>query len=130
MITLQKTQCCGVMEIENLCHATTPLDALQRLKEPLREGFVDNRWGQHDCHQVILVTFTAVTKRVCMDHASGRMDNYGQAFASYLTEHGLGEVRLVKEVKNWTLNTVGLWIWEPDYKALWKHLAEGEVRLG
>ena len=117
MTTLSPTKCCGMLEIDNLAHSKTPEEALIALKTGLEEGYTDHRYGTHH-YPVPFVIFTTVTKRKVGDHSSRRLDDYGQAFASFIQEHNLGKIFSSEERKNWTANTLKVWIWQPDYENL------------
>lgn len=112
MIDLVETSCCAMKEIDNLSHAKTPEAALAGIR--------------HDLHwdRPAFVIFTGVVKRRVADHASGRKDNYGKAFADYLTKNKFGTVyRGVRPVRNHhTDNHVKVWIWVPNYSKLKKVL--------
>ena len=96
--------CCGVHQIMDLGHSKTPEIALRYIKGQLRLPFV---------------VFSGVTKRIHPDHSSSRMDNYGQAFASFLKKKKLGRVTSsLSRVNPNSNNTIKVWVWEPDYKAL------------
>jgi hypothetical protein len=133
MISLNGTKCCGVLEIDDLSTCSTPEKALIGIAQALRTGYT-HRWGFVDesgdmkyNFPVPFVTFTGVVKRKINDHASGRKDNYGQAFADYLESNELGLVLDSYERKNWTGNTIKLWIWHPDYDKLLPFLANLEA---
>ncbi|HVI39910.1 MAG TPA: hypothetical protein VM577_04550 [Anaerovoracaceae bacterium] len=123
MIELHSTHCCGLMEINNLSHANGPEDALKSLADTLRTGY-KHPYGFNGKYNfpVPYVLFTGVTKRVIKDHASGRVDNYGEVFAKYLEANGLGTVTRSEERANWTGNTLKVWIWHPNYDNLFRHL--------
>lgn len=112
MINLVETSCCAMQEINNLSHAKTPEDALAGIRNDLHRD------------RPAFVIFTGVVKRRVADHASNRKDNYGKAFADYLTKNKFGTVyRGVRPVRNHnTDNHVKVWIWVPNYSTLKKVL--------
>ena len=123
MISLNRTKCCGVLEIDDLSHCNSPEEALRSLAKDLRIGYVHNSsFGEKSNVPVPFVTFTGVVGRAIPDHASERMDNYGEAFANYLEHNGLGVVLDSYDRKNWTGNMIRLWIWHPDYEVLFPFL--------
>ena len=124
MITLNQTRCCGVGEIDNLSKVTTPEEALKALYPALKRGLTPLGRPGFGCHKCPLITFTGVIGRAEADHASGRSDDYGQALANYINDHGLGKVVKSAEVKNWTSNSIRLWVWAPDYQALDKWMKD------
>lgn len=113
MTTLHNTHCCSVEEIDNLSHSKTPQDALKAIKPQL----------EYTLDIPNMITFTGVIKRKVEDHASNRRDNYGAAFAHYIKENELGTVDCgIKAVVNHrTGNTVKLWVWYPNRRALLSH---------
>lgn len=112
MIYLTTTKCCGLDEIDNLSHSNTPFDALMNLRPEFIEGA---RWTLYPRP---FVMFTGVVDRVVNDHASGRLDNYGQAFADFIVEQGLGQVVASPARVSHSRNTLQVWIWSVDYVAL------------
>lgn len=119
MIELHDTKCCAVGEINNLSHSLGPLGALVDLQESLRKGYVHYFKGKTN-HLKPFIVFTGVVTRVIPDHASRRLDNYGQAFADYLVSNGLGTVTQTPPQLNWTGNDVVVWVWCPDYDRLFE----------
>lgn len=121
MTTLHVTRCCGVGEIDNLSKSETPERALIVLYPQLMTGVAPAPPREYfGPHRVPIITFTGVTKRELRDHVSGRQDDYGQAFAIYIRQNGLGRVIRTDESKSWTGNTIRLWAWTVDYEALEK----------
>ena len=97
-------------EIVNLSHSATPKEAIRSIGRRLSIS-----WGA--------ALFTGVTVRRTPDHASGRKDNYGKAFAAYITKHRLGKVmRGAHFVNGPGGNTVGAWVWQVNKKALKAHM--------
>lgn len=125
---LYVTHCCAVGEIDDLSKSDTPEAALKTLYPTLLKGLPPLDREYFGPHRLPIIIFTGVTTRVLADHASGRRDDYGQAFSDYLRDNGLGKVVRTDEVQNWTDNKVRLWAWTVDYEALekWgsKHMKE------
>lgn len=108
------TGCCAVLELVDISHKP---DAAAVIKEAI--GEIKNQtfsWGR----KKPFITFTGVVgDRYTADHASSRNDDYGQALADYIVEHGLGEVvNTIPARANWTHNKIKMWVWMPDYEAL------------
>lgn len=118
MITLNPTKCCGMLEINDLSTTNSPLEALRAISARLLAGY--DHLGTPK--PVPYVIFTGVTQRVVRDHASGRVDNYGEDFAVFLEANGLGPVTRSEARRNWTANTIMVWIWHPDYARVWPFL--------
>lgn len=126
MINMRSTGCCGMREINDLGHGITPEEAMFAVCE-LHTGLdftkpaVDGR-SPHDCNVVIttpLLLFSGVTTRVKGDHSSNRPDDYAGAFAAFITDKGLGEVVVTKEVENPSgHNRLKAWLWTPNQAAL------------
>lgn len=109
MPELRTTSCCGMGEIRDLSEADSPKVALQQLAYPILSR-----------HNVFIV-FTAVVKRARADHSSGgsRNDDYGTAFADYITKEKLGKVyQSGRRVNGKTGNTICVWTWETNRKAI------------
>lgn len=118
MIELHVTHCCGVGEIDNLSTERTPLDAMKALYPQLITGLKPLGREYYGPKRVGAVFFTGVTKRRIGDHASYRMDDYGQAFDDFIVTNGLGSVVASHQFDGWTTNTLRLWVWTIDYTAL------------
>lgn len=120
---LVRTKNCGIAEIDYLSMSASPLAALQTLAPALRYGIT---WPyvnglQKGCY-FPFITFTGVvTPRDPIRH-----ENYGQAFADYLTEHNLGAVVTLPGRLNWTGNMIQIWVWRPDYDVIWALLAQSK----
>src|SRR3990167_4488610 len=107
---VRATGCCGMKELVDISKCTDPQQVVSHYTNYFRE------YGGG----APFVIFTGVVKRVRKDHASNRPDNYGEALATYITEHKLGEVvTTLPERKNVSGNTLKLWLWMPDYTALY-----------
>lgn len=126
MVTLHKTQCCGVAELNNLSSAEGPLDALKDLVEPLKNYLPA---GCGIPHPPVFVIFTGTTKTIDKKHAGGRCDNYGQAFADFLVNNSLRDVVASGERVNLTGNTLRLWVWHPNYSHLWSFLVRHGIEV-
>lgn len=126
---LHVTRCCGVGEIDMLSKSPTAEEAMIALYPQLMLGVAPAPPREYfGPHRPVIVTFTGVTERKVADHASGRGDDYGQAFALYLKKHGLGRVIRTGESKSWTGNTIRLWAWTVDYEAL-KEWAKEHIKV-
>ena len=102
----QLRSCCAAWEINNLSQADTPEDALFGLRWHFAES--DRRKP--------FVVFTGVTFRHQRDHASSRDDDYGQALADYIMEHGMGTIQATEaKVNPVSGNSVRIWVWVPDW---------------
>lgn len=115
MCTVRTTGCCGVLELVDISRAQTAEDVIRAcLPEIMRltcEGVKKKPF----------IYYTGVVDRVIADHASVRVDNYGQALTDYIREHKLGEViDNIPPDRNYSGNTIKIWIWRPDYQALQK----------
>lgn len=108
MTRLLSTRCCALGEIDYLSHSNTPEEAFCAIRSNLIFG------------KPAMVIFTGVVERRVADHASGRKDNYGKAFADYLTKNRLGTVyRGIRPVRNYhTGNKVKVWVWIPNHSAV------------
>lgn len=122
MIKIYHTTCCGVEQIDGISDPDTPEAALRGLQWNLLnlydQGFV-----------VPFITFTGVVELApklddaVLGHArSGRKDNYGEAFATYLKKSGLGNVVSSSPRKSWSGNVLKIWIWEPNWDRLIPYL--------
>ena len=102
------THCCALDEIDNLGLVRTAEEAVRN---------VANHYWPHARHGLgeppSMLLFTGVTQRVRQDHTlSARTDDYGQAFADFIEENGLGTVSASDGVRNpKTGNTVKAWTW-------------------
>ena len=118
-IKLYGTKCCGVLEIDGLSSCPTPEIALNNLAYYFNEGRVP---------EAPFITFTGVVKKSDLDilgHArSERTDNYGEAFARYIEENGLGTIVRSEPRVSWSKNTIMIWIWQVDYSRLMPFLRE------
>lgn len=125
MTSLNKTKCCGVMEIDDLSAASSPEAALKALTSAIKTGFEHpDPWGfgGKKTFHVPYILFTGVIARKIPDHASDRKDNYGEALATYIEQNNLGTVVRSLDRANWTGNLLRVWIWHPDYETLLPHL--------
>lgn len=118
MISLHRTACCGVLEVNMLSSERTPKEALKGLWEypyiPLK------------ANPTPFVIFTGVVKNIDIDHArSTRIDDYAKEFAEFLTFHGLGEA-IPSEVRQncYGHNLIQIWIWQPNYENLRAYMRE------
>jgi len=93
-------KCCGVMELDGLHFFPDPKKALLDMHANLWAG---NKYKR----RVPFILFTGDVNRY-----------YGQALAAFLVENRLGTVLASEERKNWTENTIRVWIWSPDYEKL------------
>lgn len=117
MIRIRPTGCCALKEIDNLSHATTPQNALESLRAVIITGNLD--MGSLSDRNLPFFIFSGVTDRVQSDHASSREDNYAETFAMFLVANKLGEViSCGARVNELTGNTVGVWVWKPDWDAV------------
>lgn len=107
MLEIHATHCCAMDEINNISHCTTPQATLKALKKAPRY------WWKRP-----FMIYTGVTTRRAIDHASGRLDDYGQALTDFIRERGLGKVTASNEQTNHGMNGVTVWIWEPNYDAI------------
>ncbi|MCA1841296.1 MAG: hypothetical protein LC723_13400 [Actinobacteria bacterium] len=106
-IQILATGCCGMKEIDNLSLVATAQGALREVAPRLY------------ALKPAFVLFSGVTKRFTSDHASSRVDNYGQAFADFITKNNLGPVLATAETKNPNShNHITVWIWQMDRSAL------------
>lgn len=122
MTELKPTTCCGLAEVDGLSQSKTPKDALMSIWRNLMDGQKNELVGRMHYGRPPFVLLSTVTKKVTAGHGSDRKDDYGQAFAMYIIENGLGEITASGERTNHTGNGLMIWIWEPDYEALvwWK----------
>ena len=123
MTGLVRTKNCGIAEIDYLSVSASPLAALQTLAPALKHGIT---WpyvnGTRKGCYFPFITFTGVVGNPRTPRFP-KNKNYGQAFADYLTEHNLGAVVTLPGRRNWTENMIQIWIWCPDYDAIWALLA-------
>lgn len=126
MVSIHGTQCCAVVELANISSVDGPLDILRSVTKDLC-SYTPPSCGSP--HPPQFVTFTGVTKRRTSDHASGRFDNYGQAFADFLVKNGLGSVIVSEERHNFTGNSVKIWVWHPDYDKLQPFLVKNQIEV-
>jgi hypothetical protein len=115
MVTVHSTQSCAIGELNGISTVNGPEDILRNIAGDLRRG-VNDQAGRP--HQVPLLIFSGVVERLCRDHASGREDNYGQAFASYILDNQLGSVVASVAGRNWTGNLIQVWVWTVNYDNL------------
>lgn len=114
MIEIKSTGCCAMKEIDNLSHATTAEEAM----------VVVGPYLLAERREIPFMLFSGVTNRYQSDHASSRLDNYGQAFEHYIRDHKLGTTTKSGEQRNpRTGNGVTVWIWEPNFMNLRIHTA-------
>lgn len=115
---LRDPSCCGARVLNNLSH---PLTAEEAFVEFIRQcGRVDASGKPY--LPFAIVTFSGVTLRFQKDHASGRMDDYGSAFANYIANNKLGSVVASDEVKNpASSNHIRVWVWTMDRDTVTKH---------
>lgn len=121
---IHRTKNCGIAEINGLSSADSPLHALHSLHKQLLRGIT---WPPAPDPKEVpkgvffpFVTFTGVVPKP----EDKRPNNYGQKFADYITANDLGTITTVAPKRNWTSNLIQIWIWEPNYPNLWKHLKE------
>ena len=105
---IRATGCCGMQELVDISEKKDPEEVL---KSSINELI---RW-----HRPFLI-FTGVVKRTVTDHASARLDNYGQAFVDYIKENDLGDVVASRPRKNISGNTLVVWVWTPDWRNLYR----------
>lgn len=125
-----RTKNCGIAEISLLAYADNPLHALQMLEEPLKFGITwpydvqpSGEKPQRKDFLFPFVTFTGVVANKYYTEVTGKeVNNYGQKFADYLTENGLGAVTTLPGRLNWTGKDIQHWLWAPDYPAVFAHL--------
>lgn len=118
---LHKTHCCGIMEIDYLGKAKAPIEALKAIAPSMWLGASVDPYD-NGRHAPRFITFSGVTNKVFGGaHDGPRKDNYGQALADYIVNNNLGVVTASPEAENWTRNTIKLWVWTPDYKAVWPY---------
>jgi len=90
MITIERTNCCGFKEIDNLCDGT----AEQNLKETCEQFFNDD-------NDAAFLFFTGVSK-----------EGYGQKFKKLILKEKLGEITETKAKRNPNSgNKIKAWIW-------------------
>lgn len=117
MISLHKTHCCAVLEMDNLSSVAGAFNAMKQLVPLLKAGYA------HHGRAILVpfVIFTGVTERQNADHASNRPDNYGQALADFIELNKLGSIMKSNDGLNLiTYNKVAIWIWQPDYLNIWE----------
>lgn len=125
MAVLTRTGNCGIAEIKRLSGHRTPLHALQSLKESLLIGvtwpLVD---GARKDFYFPFITFTAVV----IDYSRKAMAKppltYGQDFAEFIAANDLGSTITMPDQKNWTGNTIQIWVWQPNYDNVFALLAK------
>ena len=107
------TGCCGVLELVDISTLPTPIEQLKYAT--YQSGML------YRTRRRPFVTFTGVVKRVGSDHTHQKGVEYGPALATYITEQGLGRVvtDLPEGINDNTRNTIKMWLWMPDYDALW-----------
>ena len=113
--TIYDTHCCGIKEIDNLGTCDNPELAMSDVCRvmPKRSG------TQTLAPRYSLLTFSGVVTRRASDHSSNRPDNYGQAFADYITANNLGEVTAGPVTTNRRSgNDICMWIWRFDLDRL------------
>lgn len=119
MISLNDMRCCGCMEIDGLASCSTPRVALANLA-----------WYFKKLPEIPFVTFTGVVETSQLDnmnHArSNRTDNYGEAFAKYIEDNGLGSIIRSSPRRSFSHNVIQLWIWQVDHTRLVPFLRELE----
>lgn len=107
---VKDTGCCGVVELVDISTLSTPQDIIEKT---LR-GLYDHTGGFK--REKPFIYFTSVVNRHTSDHASNRIDDYGQALSDYIVAQKLGTVLNDLPVKkNWSGNPIKMWIWMPDY---------------
>lgn len=118
MTHLERTKNCGIAEISMLSSSGSPLRALQQLAPEFKHGVT---WpyvnGERKNFLFPFITFTAVVRK-----GDGMRPSYGPAFADFIVEHNLGTLTTLPDKSNWTGNTIQIWVWCPDYVAIWKLL--------
>lgn len=124
MIRLFGTHNCAVFELEGISFVKTPEEMFKQSWALVKRVDVDFPF----------LNFTGVTKRSFSRESSlhigldARTDNYGQAFADYIVNHGLGEIVPSGARKNWSDNMVQLWVWIIDRAACREHMAMLEAK--
>lgn len=125
---LHKTHCCGIFEIDYLSKAPTPLDVFKTIVYDLFKGAAGIGTPATDNYAARIVIFSGtVGDMYFTSHDGGRKDNYGQAFADFLTANDLGSVVVTPVVNNWTKNNIQMWAWTPNHKKLWKFLETNNI---
>lgn len=119
MVSLHRTCCCGLLEVNMLSSEKTPLEAL--------EGMWDFPQVPLKRSPVPFVLFTGVVVNYDSNHArTERKDDYALAFANFITENHLGVVTKSGVKPNcYGGNLLQAWIWEPDHKALKAFMENG-----
>jgi hypothetical protein len=115
MVTVYSTRSCAIGELDGISTVNGPEDILKSIAPAIRLGVRDQIGNPH---QVPFLTFSGVVERACRDHASGRLDNYGQAFADYILDNQLGSVVASVAGRNWTGNLIQVWVWTVNYDNL------------
>lgn len=122
--TLSCTKCCALMEMDNLSASETPKEAFDAIFPTLYSWHAS------------LVIFTGIVvigerrKITSGMHPTPREDNYGQTFADWIVENGLGTITASEETLNAKSgNHVRVWIWKVNTEKLAELWREHMERL-
>lgn len=118
MVTFSRMCNCGVLEMDNLSACPTPEEAFYWAAKQLKII--------HEKTPLPYVIFSGVVRKNELGHGgharTGREDNYGEAFASYIEDNKLGEIVRSEVRRNWSGNLIQLWIWHLDYDSIFERL--------
>lgn len=113
---VRSTGCCAVKELVDISTEPTP-EAV--LREAIHSHDLPNR-KYYTKGQSPFIFFTSVVERHAKDHTPSMSDTYGQDLADYIKQERLGEViTTLPPQLNYTGNIVKVWLWMPNYGALW-----------
>lgn len=110
MVSLHGMKCCGIFELNNISSVETP-----------REVFEQAMW--QICRYAIdfpFILFSGVVQFANTQEShlhvgeNPRRDNYGEAFAKFIEENGVGTVVRSDVKQNWSDNLLQIWIWQID----------------
>lgn len=113
MLTVHGTRNCGVFEIDGLSTMANSRDAFIEAMVRILQVPVDFPF----------VTFTGVTEFANTDeswkHVGSRLrkDDYGEDFAKFILDNGVGTIVRSGARENWSDNKIQLWIWLIDRPA-------------
>jgi hypothetical protein len=99
--------------MEDISRRTTPEHVITDMM-PMIAGETNNF-----ARKKPFITYSTVVDRFTADHASRREDDYGASLADYIEANDLGEVfRDCPVRRNWTGNSIKIWIWMPNYQVM------------
>ena len=101
--------CCGIKELNGVSAFDIPKEAIEDILHP--HGCLDELDGRN------FVLYSTIVK----EKRSGKENNFGDRLATYIRRKGYGSVTSMgPQVNPGTGNTLKVYMWNPNYKALQK----------